>query len=159
MGGEVTDEEAEAAIDQWLAENAEKLEQKLDGYGTMIHTLEARSDTRQGEARRLQQMAVTDLNAAKRLKERLKWFMENRAGANKIETKLHKFAISKNGGKTPVHLSERIRPEDMYDHPAYQGFVRVVYEWDMGVIRNALEDGTNLPFATLGERGTHLRVR
>ena len=47
-------------------------------------------------------------------------------------------------------------PEDMPEEYRIQN---VTYKADDAAIRAALDAGQELPFAKLGERGTHLRVR
>ncbi len=157
VGGDVSDEEAEQAIDLWLQENQENLKRKLDGYATLIGTLEGTARGRMDEAKRLQGLAGVDSNAAKRLKDRLLWFMSNRNVA-KIDTDHYKIAIAQNGGVAPLHVESAATPEMMYGSK-YGRFVKVRYEWDNAAIRDALKAGETLPFASLGERGQNLRIR
>lgn len=125
---------------------------KLDNYGALISELEARSLARTEEAKRLQTLAKTDSNKAKRLKERLKFFFEQH-GYGKIETDRYRFSLVKNGGKSPVVLNDDYDPCDMPEE-----FTRLERMADLAAIREALEAGEELEFAALGERGTSLRI-
>jgi hypothetical protein len=72
VGGDVTDEEAAAAIDEWLRENHQALDRKLDGYGYLVKKLTSESTFAEEESRRLAARAKARKNAATRMKERLK---------------------------------------------------------------------------------------
>lgn len=168
LGGDVSDEEVDAAITRWMEENQHNLDNKLDGYCTLITQWDDRGQARLDEAKRLIELGRMDHARRDRLKERLLWFLtqhpvgQQKVGFNgkiKVETDFHQIAVQKNGGKTPVQIKPYHYPETEYlegDHPE---FVRVRYEWDMDAIRAYLEKGGTLPFATLGERGVHLRIK
>src|SRR5262245_34808267 len=76
VGGEVSDIDAERAIDQWLAEYGTARDEKVDAYCGLLKEMEARRDARRHERDRLDELAVIDDNAVRRLKERLLWFFE-----------------------------------------------------------------------------------
>lgn len=157
VGGDVTDADAEAAVDAWLRETDEAMREKLDRYAALIREFEERGKSRQAEADRLATLARADSNAAKRLKDRLLWFMADQ-GMDKVETPRFRVSIAGNGGKVPVVFATDYSAE----HAARDGmtdFVRTSYAWDTDAIRQELENGVALPFAAMGERGRHLRVR
>src|SRR5262245_45463871 len=100
-GGELTDEQTETAIDEWLAETDAALEKKVDSYCGLIREFEARSEAREIEAKRLMALAGGDGNQAKRLKARLKDFFEAH-GIEKLETPRYHVSIQANGGFLPL---------------------------------------------------------
>jgi hypothetical protein len=182
VDGDVTGEEAEAAIEKWFNELGEERDRKLDGYGALIKQFEAYAKARNEEAKRLSNMASVDANNAGRLKSRLKVFMEQHK-TPKIETDRFKFAIQNNGGTVPVILSAdaELHPEELPEK-----YRKVVFQPDMNAIRvdlerltalqqQALENNLDMSdedarelddlvhilpsLAELGTRGTHLRIR
>jgi hypothetical protein len=75
---------------------------------------------------------------------------------------LGKLAVQANGGKTPLELTfgdRELTPDliAMFDVPPE--FVKVTYTLNTDAVRAALEEGVELPWAKLGDRGRHLRVR
>ncbi len=182
VGGEVTDEQAEAAIEKWFAELGEERDKKIDGYCSLIKQKEAVAKARKAEADRIEALATVDKNAASRLKGRLKLFFEAH-DIEKLETDRFKVAIQNNGGALPVILTE-----DATEHPEElpEQYRRVVFQPNLENIKKDLErvadlkqflamapddndPGTVREFnnlkdslstiATLGERGNHLKIR
>ena len=154
-GGEITDPEAESAIDDWLAETQMSLELKVDQYASLIREFEARSEAREIEAERLTALAGADGNQAKRLKDRLKAFFEI-AGIKKLETPRFRVSIQANGGNTPL-IVPPMWEQDPAEAP--EAFQRRVIELDRNAIREAIRNDGETHGACLGERGTQLRIR
>ena len=155
VGGELPDEEAEAAIDDWLAETNQALEQKVDAYCGLVREFEARAEAREIEAQRLQSLAGADINQARRLKARLKAFFEFH-GIKKLDTPRFRVSVQANGGALPLVI-----PTDWEADPANapEAFQRRVIQLDRDAIREAITNGEETYGAQLGERGTHLRIR
>ena len=182
-GGELPDEQAEAAIDEWLAETNVALEKKVNGYVWLIKEFEGRSEARELAAKHLTASAGADLNQAKRLKTRLKEFLEI-CGLNKLQTEHFKLTIAANGGKAPL-----VFPEEWEREPAQspERYHKVAITLDKETLRKEAEE-TELELAKLshsfargeitaqqyndamhiadhtnvvrlGERSTHLRIR
>jgi hypothetical protein len=154
-GGELADAEAEAAIDEWLAETEGDLFKKVDSYCGLIREFEARSEAREIEAKRMMALASADGNQAKRLKDRLKAFFEV-YGIKKLETPRFRVSIQANGGVLPL-----IIPSDWDDDPANapEAFQRRTIVLDRDAIREAIRNDEETHGACLGERGNHLRIR
>lgn len=72
-----------------------------------------------------------------------------RQDTQKVKTQFHNFSICKNGGKLPVQITDEV-PEE---------FLRYEPCTDMDKIRKVLENGQELEFAHLKERGEHLRIK
>lgn len=154
LGGDVSDPQVEAA---WLA-MAEQLTTdeaaKLDGYVNYIRTLEMEAVAAKAEAEQYAMKARTRENRVKWIKERLKQHLEA-TGRTKAETATKRaIAIQANGGKPPLILVDNLDPATLPDH-----LVIIRRTPDTDAIRAALEAGEPLPFASLGCRGTHLRIR
>jgi hypothetical protein len=94
-------------------------------------------------------MKQTIENHEKRMKAALLYVMTEKLNQRKITTDFHVFSVCKNGGKQPLEITGEV-PDN---------FKRVVYETDTEKIRTALENGEQLDFAHLEERGEHLRIK
>lgn len=154
-GGELTDDQAEAAIDQWLTENEASVERKLNGVGWSVREFEAKADVREQAAKALLASAAADRNTAKRMKERTKLFLEM-YGYKRFETEHFKFTIATNGGVLPLVLPEAWE-RDAAEAP--EAFQRRVIQLDTAAIREAIRNDEETHGACLGERGNHLRIR
>lgn len=155
MDGDVTDADAEAAIDTWLQENDYALETKLDTYCALIHEREAIAEARNQEARRLLALAQIDTNQTTRMRERLKRFFDLYA-IGKVETPRFKLTLAKNGGKAPLLIRDEWRRDPA---SAPEQFHKHSITLDTDAIRTALENQEAVEGCAIGERGTHLRIR
>jgi len=153
VGGEVTEEEAERAIDSWLAENEQQLKDKLTGYATLIKAAENRAAEKKAEIDRVKALMQTDLNLVAKLKERLIYFFSAK-GIQRVQARYHTITLGKSGGVLPLEITPGAKPD-----PTYGKFVKVTFDWDKDEIRRALEAGEDVPFARLGERGNSIRIR
>jgi hypothetical protein len=155
LGGEVTEDEAGQALEAWFDQLGEERDRKIDGYCALIREFEERSDARELEAKRLMALAGTDANNAKRLKARLKAFFEAQ-GIKKLETPRFKVGIQANGGALPL-----IVPAGWESDPASapEAFQRRIIELDKDAVREAIRNEEETHGASLGERGTHLRIK
>ena len=124
------------------------IEDKADGYAKIIKELEAQSKARKEEAKRLTESAQTIDNRIKMLKSNLFNCMKI-TGKTKFTTNLFSFNIVKNGGKLPLTIDGEVPKE----------YTKTVIENDTSKIRQALENGENLPFAHLEPRGERLSIR
>jgi hypothetical protein len=186
MGGDVTEEEAEAALDQWLAELGAERDQKLTNYARYIRVLEARADLKDEEVERLQKRGTTERARAKWMRGKLLAYLQT-LQQKAIDTPLYRIARVRNGGKLPVILHaalpdiperfQRYRIEftvcraslTQSARAAMDQLIREVRdcggnaldraEADLLTIRETLEAGEPLDFAHLGERGERLDIR
>jgi hypothetical protein len=156
VGGDVTEEEAAEAVDGWLEENRHNLKEKLKGYVALIREADNNAQFRRDEAKRLVDLAQQDEGFMARMKNRLLWFFQAHE-IDRIDIGTAKIAVAGNGGKTPMLIDPTASAEA--SRGAYPQYVRVRYEWDTEAIRNDLEQGKPVPFASLGERGKHIRIR
>lgn len=150
-GGDISDPAVADAVDAWFEELDKDLENKVQKYCYLIKEFEARAKTRREEAERLASRANVDDNSARSLKERL-MFALNLIERPKVTTESFNIAVTRNGGATPIVIDEGAVP------PEYQT-VKTSSMPNRDLIRQRLEDGEQLPFAQLGDRGTHLRIR
>lgn len=153
VGGDVSEADAEAAIDAWLLETEGARNAKLDSYAALIREIELRAAGRKAEAERLAALAKSDSATVDRLRGRLLWFLQDQ-GLGKVETERFRLTVCANGGKAPVRLL--VAPEQL---PGEYQREKVIISADTDAIREALEQGAALSFAVLGERGHNLRIR
>ena len=148
-GGEMTPE-TEAALESFFAEIGEARDRKLDGYCALIRTWILRAAARREETERLAMLVQSEENKAKILKERLKMFLEM-TGTKRIDTARYRITLCGNGGKLPLDY-----PEDPTQLP--ETFQRIEIKADTETIRNALENGEDVPGCRLLPRGSHVRI-
>lgn len=120
---------------------------KAENYGKIIRSMEGDSSALREEIQRLQKRKKSLDSRADMLKQRLFDAMKA-TGRLEIKTNLFTFSIQGNGGLRPVDLTDAVPTEWL--KPG---------EPDIKRIRESLEAGNVLPFATLGERGEGLRIR
>lgn len=146
---ESTEPEDEQAFLDTLDGMTGIIQNKMDGYASVITQIKGRANVIDNEIKRLQAMKQTLENHEKRMKEVLYIVMTEKLNERKIQTDFHTFTVCKNGGKQAVNLFAEV-PDN---------FQRVIYEPDTDKIRAALESGEDLPFAKLLERGEHVRIK
>lgn len=125
------------------------IEAKMDDYAVVMTHLEGRAAMIRNEIDRLKAMEMVVTNHQKRMKDHLLRVMTDTLHETKIKTDLHTFTVCKNGGKQPLEITGEV-PDN---------YKRVVLETDTEKIRTDLENGVELPFAHLNERGTHLMIK
>ena len=148
---EGTESEVLEAIEAYFAGLLEQRSEKIDRYVAYMRQREAFAKIRREEAARLTELAKTDERKVERLKSRLLAWMEG-AEISKFETANYKLSVSGNGGLIPIQIEAD--PRDLPD-----AFQKVEIKADTDAIRKALEAGLEVPGATLGVRGTHLRIK
>ena len=151
LEGGAPNHDADRAREEHLAGLDAALDQKAEGYASVIKELAPRAKTRREEAARIRDLAEADEAIADRLKARLKEAMEA-TGKTKIDTPRFKLSVAGNGGKAPLTIdttAEELPPE----------FRIVRHEPNKDAIRSALENGAVIPGCTLMPRGTSLRIR
>lgn len=147
------DQEQMESIVEFLEEAHGEMSAKIDNYCELISEIKARIEVRKQRIKEMQALVKTDENTVKRLVEVLKWYFESHE-IKRMDTERHRVTIAKNGGKTPVSVQE--------DYPINlvpDEYVTVVRKLNLDAIREALEAKSELPFATLGERQTSLRIK
>ena len=147
-----TEEAVLAAIEAYFGDLIQERDAKLDNYARFIAERKAIGAARKAEADRLAALAKVDNNTADRAKAFLKHLFDSK-GWTKIETPSHKFGIQANGGKPPLIIDE-VDPTTVDE--CYR---LVTVKIDQEAVRADLEAGVEVPFARIGEVGTHLRIR
>lgn len=146
------DQEQQELLMQWFEQLGEERDCKLDAYAALISEMQARAEARKVESRRLSELAASDENRAKLLKDRLKWFFEKH-NLKTLETARYKLSVAKNSTR-PLIVNPDIAIATLPDE-----YKKVSVELDTVTVREALKQGVELDFARLGEAGTHLRIR
>ena len=145
-----TDPSDEQAFADTLEGLTAVINTKMDDYAVVMTHLQGRSEMIQVEIERLQAMKQTIDNHEKRMKATMLHVMTEKLNQRKIQTDFHTFTVCKNGGKQPMIVDSERVPDN---------YKRIVYETDLEKIRKELEDGKQLDFAHLEERGEHLRIK
>lgn len=147
--GDSDDPEDQEAFMNTLEGINYELDLKADDYAAVILQLNGKADMIKKEIDRLTKISEAITNNVSRMKDILKWSMEQ-TGRTEIKTPLHTFKIQKNGGKQRLLYNEPDVPDN---------YKKVILEVDTEKIRKDLEDGKDLKWAALAPRGTHLRVK
>lgn len=117
LGGDITEEEAEAAVDAWFEELGAARDAKLNGYARRIQVLEGNAAAKKAEEQRLAQQRKRDEESAGWLKRRLLGFVQRRGvpikgkDTRQIVTPLYTFTETKNGGKQAI--TYLVAPKDL----------------------------------------------
>lgn len=160
--GDITDPEVEAAINAWFEENADNLEDKIDGYFYLISHAEAEYREASEEAARCAAIAQHHKGRADQYRNRLKWWMEQTGNA-KVSGKLHTISLANNGGPLPVVIPDDVAATDLpFSFQRRTETINV----DKEAILNALQRHNcneliinGRIMAAIGERGKHLRFK
>ncbi len=141
-----TEGDEQAFLDTLEALKGE-LEVKAGGYVHVIKQLEMEADECDKVIDAFKAKKATRANNIKRMKEALMQAMDI-AGVDKLPAGEYTLKIAKNGGVQPLVLG------DVPDN-----YMKVKLEPDTDKIRKALNDGEDLGFAHLEERGRHLNIK
>lgn len=144
--------EATAALAEHMEALVGAFDDKADDYAALIRICETRAAARREESERMTALARDDEALADRLRETLLTAMQQ-TNRTKVDTARFKLAVRRNGGKVPVEVVDADALPDEYRIP------RVTMAVDRDAIRAALEAGTPVPGATLGERGWRLDMK
>lgn len=151
LDGDVTDASVEAAVTAWTAELAADESRKLDNVVGYLRQLDMEEAAARAQAEQWQQKARSRAGRAAWMKELVRRHLLA-SGRTRAATETgHTVSVVGNGGKVPLDLSP-VDPDALPDR-----FTRRVL--DPEAVRAALEAGEELPFARLGERGSHVRVK
>ncbi len=134
-----------------LDQVTEQIELKAEAYCRLINEMQSRGEARKHEAQRMRALSETDINAANALKARMLWFLES-SGKKKLEAGNFRVSVARNGGPQPIEVDEDSVPGEY--------LVKTVVESiDTKKIRELLSSGEQLEFASIVERGTHVRIK
>jgi len=129
------------------------VEEKLESIAKLIRTWEAEGDALKAEAKKFSDRASVAFNGADRLKARVQSFLAS-TEATEANAGLFKFRLVKNGGKAPLEFFANA-PDPSQADPK---LTNLRYEFNKDAIRAKLEAGEEIPWAKIGERGTHVRL-
>lgn len=143
----ITDEDEQVFLDTLEGLQGE-LEIKASGYVHVMKQLEMEEDECDKVIEAFRAKKAVRSNARKRMKEALINAMDV-AGLNELPAGEYTLKIAKNGGLQPLKIDGDI-PDN---------FMKVQLVPDNDKIRKTLNDGEELPFAHLEERGRHLNIK
>lgn len=150
----MTDEDLMETEDDVIKDTLESLNydlaDKSAGYVHVIKQLDMEADECDRAIEFFKHKKEVRQNNVKRLKEALLNAMDI-AGLKELKAGSYTLKIANNGGKAPLSIpDESLVPER---------FMKIKYEPDKELIRKTIEDGTELPFAEIKERGRHLTIK
>lgn len=152
--GDIGDPAEEAWITEWLESAAEAQASKVDCYINLVRSFENKAAAAGAEEDRYKKAKTVNHSHASRLLSRLKQHME-KTSQLKIETATGRtVTIQKNGGVAPLIVSPDVDPTQL--SPKFQ---KLTIELDTKAVRAAIAAGEEVAFASLGERGTSLRIK
>jgi hypothetical protein len=154
LGGELGSPEVAAAWEAMVRELQQDEGVKLDSYVNWIRSLEMEASAAKAEAEQYAMKARVRENRISWLKANLKAHLEATGRAKVLTATKRTLAIQANGGNVPVIKADSIDPAAVPDD-----LVIIRREIDWEAVRKLLLEGATLPFASLGERGSHLRIR
>jgi hypothetical protein len=146
------DPATEAALAEHTLALTEAFDSKADAYAALIRTAEVRAEARRAEAKRMVALAESDEALASRLSRVLMDAMVA-TGKQKVDTERFRLSVRANGGKAPLVIHDEAALPPDYRVPVYSERL------DRDAIRTALEQGTAVPGAALGQRGVRLDIR
>lgn len=147
------DMETDEALGDWflalaMAKEAERNEQ-LEQYFCAVQELQGVAAARRAEGERLLDLAKQDEAKAQGMINRVKEYFETH-GIKRVDTVRFPLRLVGNGGVKPLVMDEDGINVEQLD----ERFIAKAI--NAKAVRQALEAGETLEFATLGERGTHL---
>lgn len=149
-GGDLTDAPELVA---WHDRLAADLPLALDDSLNLIKEKRMRAAAAKAEAEQWSMKAKAESAGADALERRILAYLQA-TGQPRAETATGRVvSVVSNGGQLPVELAEGLEPADLPTR-----FVRYKAEANLTAIREALEAGEPLPFATLKPRGVRLKV-
>lgn len=129
-----------------------QLPTKIDGYIDVIREIQEYADSCRNEAERLFARAKSWNSKVTWLKGRILATMQA-IGETKIKTAKNTVTVCKNGGALALQL-----PDDISRIPDDYLTSRTIIEPDKDKIKQVLQAGGSLEFASFGERGVHLKI-
>lgn len=152
LEGDISDPVHAEFVENTLAELTAEANAKLNGIGFLVRECELREKGLKEAAADFRAKAEVESNSIKRLKEIVRLFLDTQRDG-KFTASQFKFWVQANGGKTPVVMAEI----DPYGLP--ERFQTVTVTANTDAIREALEAGEELPWASLGQKGSHVRIK
>lgn len=144
------DPDEEEAFLQTLEPIITAIDEKADAYCNVLALMEGRENVIDAEIERLTAIKKRIKANRDRMKDALLYSLVTTC-RNEIQTDFHKIKVVKNGGKLPMEITGEVPKE--YEKTT------VLVEPDKDKIRAALDEGKELDFAHLKERGSHLSIK
>lgn len=148
-------EVAEIVTRWWLALDGD-LQAKVERCIPVILEQKALSKSAKAEAARLAAYSKARAARADRIGDAVHAALIA-AGKTRVETRLGAACVEGDGGVAPLLLNDGVDPDEVAAQ--WPDLVRVTTAIDNDAVRRLLASGQPLPFAALGERGTHLKIR
>lgn len=148
LATDLEDPESQEAFNNALADLDTDLANKASGYVHVIKQLEMEAEECDKVIEAFKAKKEARKNNAKRMKEAILGAMDV-ANLQEVKAGEYTLKIAKNGGKQPLVLDSTV-PDN---------YMKIKYEPDNDLIRTAIEEGKEINFAHLEERGRHLNIK
>ena len=142
------DPECEEAFNNALDDLKTDLASKSAGYVHVIKQLDMEADECDKVIEAFKAKKEARKNHIAKMKAALLDAMDA-AQLSEIKAGEYTLKIAKNGGKQPLVIDSTV-PDN---------YMKIKYEPDNDLIRQAIEEGKEVPFAHLEERGRHLNIK
>jgi hypothetical protein len=131
---------------------------KLDSYAYIIKQAEEKEKFFKEEKNNCFKKEKFFLNLQLRLKNFLKFFVLN--GENYLQGNKYKFTLCQNGGKQPIKYDIDTESKSYLTttNQIDKKYLKTIEILDIDKIRQDLENGVDVEFAYLEERGNHIRI-
>jgi hypothetical protein len=154
-GVDLSSLEVAAIVTRWWVALDGDLQAKAARCIAVIREQEALSDAAKAEAARLAAYAASKAARAAKVREMVMTAMQA-AQVKRLDTPLGAVTVAANGGKAPLVVDD---VDPLMVQAVYPHLVEVKTTINKEAVREVLASGQPLPFAAIGERGTHLRIR
>lgn len=137
--GDVTDEDLNDKVDQWLADLSVEEATKIEHYCYLIRNNETLGEAADSEQKRVKGLLDRRKALVKLLKDRLKYYLENVRKLKTFETPMFKLLVKGNGGTRALILDPRTNDQTHLEEHVPAIYVKQVYQLDTEAVRQDLE--------------------
>lgn len=148
QGGELTDEQQELIVEQWMTELKNNLSLKADAYCYRIESLENAEEMLDLRAKKITAAKKTIGRLRDSLKDKMKYAMLD-LGISKIEGVENKVSLSKSRPSVEIENEADLPPEFVK--------IKTITSPDKDAIKEAIQSGQTVPGAYL-VTGTTMRI-
>ncbi len=142
-----------------------RLESKIDGYIKVIKWRESLIEYQENEAKRIKDLANSNKQTVEWLKNKLQTFMEQRVKqlgdkGKRLEGTLSKVSICNNGGRPPIWINPKLRPENYpEDYQEIKVDINRNKIAEDAITYDEVRDEQGTLIAKVMPRGKHLRIK
>jgi len=139
--GDVTDEDLNDKVDQWLSDLSIEETEKIEQYCYVIRNNETLGNAAESEQKRVKALADRRKALVKLLKDRLKYYFEHvrSPSIKSYETPMFKLLVKGNGGTRALVLDPRTNDQTHLEEHVPAIYIKQIYVLDVEAVRQDLE--------------------